>query len=54
MTKRQLYQVTDGKLRRTRTSCPKCGPGIFLAEHSDRVSCGHCGYTEFKKKAEGA
>ncbi|MCA9478717.1 MAG: 30S ribosomal protein S27ae [Simkania sp.] len=29
-------------------SCPKCGPGIFLADHKDRVSCGKCGYTEKK------
>jgi len=31
-------------------SCPKCGPGVFMAEHKDRTSCGKCGYTEFKKK----
>jgi small subunit ribosomal protein S27Ae len=29
-------------------TCPKCGPGIFLANHKDRVSCGKCGYTEKK------
>ncbi|MBI4043241.1 MAG: 30S ribosomal protein S27ae [Candidatus Diapherotrites archaeon] len=29
--------------------CPKCGAGIFMAEHSDRSSCGKCGYTEWKK-----
>ena len=31
--------------------CIKCGPGIFLAEHKDRLACGKCGYTEFLKKA---
>ena len=30
--------------------CPKCGPGVFMAVHKDRVSCGKCGYTEFNKK----
>lgn len=30
--------------------CPKCGPGVFLAEHKDRLHCGKCGYTEFKKQ----
>ena len=30
--------------------CPKCGPGVYLATHKDRVSCGKCGYTEFKKE----
>jgi small subunit ribosomal protein S27Ae len=29
--------------------CPKCGPGVKLAEHSDRYSCGKCGYFEKKK-----
>lgn len=29
-------------------SCPKCGPGIRLAEHKDRRSCGKCGYFEKK------
>jgi small subunit ribosomal protein S27Ae len=28
--------------------CPKCGPGVRLAEHSDRFSCGKCGYYEKK------
>jgi len=28
--------------------CPKCGPGISLAEHKDRRSCGKCGYFEKK------
>ncbi|MCU4140486.1 MAG: 30S ribosomal protein S27ae [Candidatus Methanospirare jalkutatii] len=36
------------KLRRKRRACPRCGAGVFLAEHSDRYSCGKCGYTEFK------
>ncbi|MFP3318551.1 MAG: 30S ribosomal protein S27ae [Thermoplasmata archaeon] len=50
MQKRELYEVKDGKLIRKRKSCPKCGPGVFLAEHQDRYTCGKCGYTEFKKK----
>ena len=50
MTKGDHYQTKDGKLERTRRSCPKCGPGVFLAEHEDRISCGKCGYTEFKKR----
>jgi small subunit ribosomal protein S27Ae len=46
--KRGLYKVEGGKLVRARRSCPKCGPGVFLAEHKDRAACGNCGYTEFK------
>lgn len=28
--------------------CPKCGAGVFLAQHKNRETCGKCGYTEFK------
>jgi ubiquitin-small subunit ribosomal protein S27Ae len=43
-----LYEVSGDTLTRTHKSCPKCGPGIFLAEHGDRRSCGKCGYSESK------
>ncbi len=43
-----LYDASGDKLRRTHLMCPKCGPGTFLAEHSDRRSCGRCGYSESK------
>ncbi|MEM3851816.1 MAG: 30S ribosomal protein S27ae [Methanomassiliicoccales archaeon] len=48
--KRSLYQVKDGSLVRLRRSCPRCGPGVFLAQHSGRVSCGRCGYAEIEKR----
>ncbi|MBR9702685.1 30S ribosomal protein S27ae [Candidatus Woesearchaeota archaeon] len=32
---------------RKNRSCPKCGPGIFMAQHKDgRWACGKCGYME--------
>ena len=43
-----LYEVKGEELARTHKSCPKCGPGIFLADHKDRRSCGKCGYSESK------
>lgn len=48
MQKREVFKVEGDKIKRERRSCPKCGDGVFLAEHKDRVSCGKCGYTEFK------
>ena len=48
MKKRELFKVESGKIVRLRRNCPKCGDGVFLAEHKDRLSCGTCGYTEFK------
>ncbi|MFG1519790.1 MAG: 30S ribosomal protein S27ae [Thermoplasmataceae archaeon] len=50
MLKREIYKVENDKLMRQRRFCPKCGPGVFLAEHEDRFTCGKCRYTEFKKK----
>ncbi len=45
MSKRSsLYTVTDGKLVRKNETCPQCGPGVFLAKHSDRSTCGRCGF----------
>jgi small subunit ribosomal protein S27Ae len=52
MARHEYYKVTNGKLELNRNYCPKCGEGIFLAEHSDRRSCGKCGYTEFKKSKD--
>ncbi len=43
------YKTEGDTVVRERESCPKCGPGVFLAQHADRAACGRCGYTEFKK-----
>ncbi|MCW7071375.1 MAG: 30S ribosomal protein S27ae [Methanophagales archaeon] len=49
----KFYEVVEERgetrLRRKRKVCPRCGTGVFLAEHKDRFSCGKCGYTEFRK-----
>ncbi|MFC1801598.1 30S ribosomal protein S27ae [Nanoarchaeota archaeon] len=42
----QLYE--GGKTKNQ--SCPKCGSGFFLAEHSNRRVCGKCSYVEMKAK----
>ncbi len=44
-----LYQISGDKIDRKNRSCPKCGVGIFMAKHKDRVVCGKCHYTEFIK-----
>jgi ubiquitin-small subunit ribosomal protein S27Ae len=41
-----FYSTKGEGLTRTHQPCPKCGPGIFLAEHANRRSCGRCGYME--------
>jgi small subunit ribosomal protein S27Ae len=44
----KFYEIKEGKVERKRKSCPRCGRGVFMAEHEDRWACGKCGYTEFK------
>ncbi|MCX8158527.1 MAG: 30S ribosomal protein S27ae [Candidatus Diapherotrites archaeon] len=44
--KYKYYEIGDEKLKRSRKFCPKCGAGVFMAQHKDRLSCGKCGYSE--------
>ncbi len=46
MSASKYYKIEGDKLVRTHKECPECGPGTFLANHSDRKSCGKCGYIE--------
>ena len=48
--KYSLYVVSGGTVKRKNKSCPKCGPGVFLAAHKDRLYCGQCHYTEKTSK----
>ncbi|HDR53069.1 MAG TPA: 30S ribosomal protein S27ae [archaeon] len=48
--KSDKYTVDAGKVVRQGRFCPKCGPGVVMARHSDRFHCGKCGYTEFLKR----
>ena len=43
-----LYEASSDSITRKNKSCPKCGPGTFMANHKDRSSCGKCGYMEKK------
>ncbi len=44
------YEVSGNTAKRKNKSCPRCGGGTFLSENKNRLYCGKCGYTEFKKK----
>ena len=48
MKKIEFFKVEGDSINRIRKHCPKCGPAVFLADHKDRLSCGKCGYTEYK------
>ena len=49
-TKASLYKIEENTLKREKKHCSKCGPGVFMAEHENRHSCGNCGFTEWKSK----
>jgi len=46
------YSAGSGKLERTKKFCPRCGPGVFLAKHQNRIFCGKCHYTEYPNPKE--
>jgi ubiquitin-small subunit ribosomal protein S27Ae len=48
--KYSYYKVDGEKVTKSRKSCPRCGPGTFLAAHKGRSYCGTCHYTEFEGK----
>jgi small subunit ribosomal protein S27Ae len=44
-----FFKVDGGRVTTAKKYCPRCGPGVMMADHKDRTACGKCGYTEFKK-----
>lgn len=48
--KSSKYTIEGDKVKRAKF-CPRCGPGIFLMDTTNRLYCGKCHYTEFKQKA---
>jgi small subunit ribosomal protein S27Ae len=42
------YKIYKGKATALLPNCDRCGPGYFMADHGDRYSCGHCGFTRYK------
>lgn len=43
-----LYKIDSDKITRLRPVCERCGPGYFMADHGNRYTCGHCGFTKYK------
>lgn len=48
----EYYKAEGNKVERLKKVCNRCGDGTFMAEHKDRLSCGKCGMTIFKKEDE--
>lgn len=45
-----IYKVDKaGKVNRTKRVCEKCGPGTFMAKHTNRFYCGKCFATVLTK-----
>ena len=47
----EAFKIEGNRLVRVKKICPKCGAGVYLAQHSDRESCGKCGYAQYNKKS---
>ena len=48
----KFYSVEGNRIIRDKRECPRCGKGVFMAEHTDRNTCGKCGFTEFEYKQQ--
>ncbi len=44
------YKIDENNLTRLRPFCERCGPGYFMADHGNRFTCGHCGFTRYKQQ----
>jgi len=42
------YKVETEGFKRLLPFCERCGPGYFMANHGNRFTCGHCGFTKYK------
>ncbi len=47
---KDMYKVEGDKVTRARPTCERCGTGYFMADHHNRYTCGHCGFTRYKQK----
>lgn len=47
-SKKYTKYTINGDTLKKKNHCPRCGPGIFLMEVSNRSYCGKCHYAEFK------
>jgi ubiquitin-small subunit ribosomal protein S27Ae len=47
-----FYMIQGNTVTRKKRDCPRCGKGVFMAEHRDRYSCGKCGFTEFTEHSK--
>jgi small subunit ribosomal protein S27Ae len=48
----KLYKLEGDKVSRLRPTCERCGLGYFMADHGNRYTCGHCGFTKYKPAKE--
>ena len=48
----KFYKIDGDSIERIKRDCPRCGKGVFMATHKDRLTCGKCGFTEFNKKKQ--
>ena len=48
-----LYKIESDKISRLRPICERCGTGYFMADHGNRYTCGHCGFTRYKHAESG-
>ncbi|MFP4116507.1 MAG: 30S ribosomal protein S27ae [Candidatus Aenigmatarchaeota archaeon] len=46
----EKYDVDGEEVERKGKTCPRCGDGVFMADHEDRLTCGRCGFSQMKEE----
>ncbi len=43
----KYYKLDGDKVTNIHKICSRCGKGVFMSIHKNRITCGKCGLTEF-------
>ena len=43
----KYYKLDRDKVTNAHKICSRCGKGVFMSIHKNRITCGKCGLTEF-------
>jgi len=43
----KYYKLDGDKVTNAHKICSRCGKGVFMSIHKNRITCGKCGLTEF-------
>ena len=50
----EYYNVeASGKIKKLKNECAKCEVATYMADHPDRLTCGKCGFMQYRLTKDG-